>query len=104
MTEGAVVNGLTTDDGDPELAIQGPNDEVTIQCDDGTVEAALATTLDVTVEIHSGNGSVRIDEGVLDTVETTDETTRGTNGGGSGRLTIRTDDGDVRLSPLSMEG
>ena len=104
MTEGAVVSGLTTDDGDLELAIQGPDDEVTIQCDDGTVEAALATTLDATVEIHSGNGSVRIDERVFEAVETTDETTRGTNCGGSGRLTIRTDDGDVQLSPLSMEG
>jgi hypothetical protein len=104
MTEGAVVGDLTTDDGDLVLAIQGLDGEVTIQCDDGAVEAALAPTLDATVEIHSDDGSVRIEEGVFDTVETTDGTTRGTIGDGTGRLTVRVDDGDVRLTPLSMEG
>ena len=64
-------------------------------------EAALAPTLDATVEIHSDDGSVRIEEGVLDSIETTEGTTRGTVGDGSGQLTIRIDDGDVRLSPLS---
>jgi hypothetical protein len=101
MSEGAIIGDLTTDDGDFDLAIQGLDGEVTIQCDDGTVEAALAPTLDATVEIHSDDGSVRIEEGVLDSIETTEGTTRGTVGDGSGQLTIRIDDGDVRLSPLS---
>lgn len=101
MSEGAIVGDLTADDGDFDLAIQGLDGEVTIRCDDGAVDAALAPTLDVTVEVHSDNGSVRIEEGVLDSVETAEGTTRGTVGDGSGQLTIRIDDGNVRLSPLS---
>ena len=101
MSEGAIVGDLTADDGDLDLAIEGLDGDVTIQCDDGTVEAALAPPLDVTVEVHSDDGSVRIEEGVLGSVETTDGTIRGTIGDGSGQLTIRIDDGDVRLSPLS---
>ena len=100
MSEGATVGDLTADDGDLDLAIQGLDGDVTIQSDDGTVEAALAPTLDATVEIHTDDGSVRVEDGILDGIETTEGTTRGTVGTGRGRLTIRIDDGDVRLGPL----
>lgn len=78
MTEGAIVGNLTTDDGALELAVRGLDDQVTVQCGDGTVEATLAPALDVTVGIHSDDGSVRIDEGVFEAVETTNGMTRGT--------------------------
>lgn len=101
MSEGASVGDLTADDGDLDLAIQGFDGDITIQSDDGTVEAALAPTLDATVEVHTDDGSVRVEDGILDDIETTEGTTRGTVGTGRGRLTIRIDDGDVRLGPLS---
>jgi len=103
MTEGATVDDLAADDGDLELAIAGLDGDVTVETDDGDVEAALSSALDATVEVHTDDGSVRAEDGALDSVELSGETTRGTVGAGTGRLVIRVDDGSVRLDPLASD-
>ncbi len=103
MTRGARVGDLATDDGRLELAVAALDGEPTVRLDDGTLEAALAADLDATVEIHADDGSLDVDDGLFDSYHSDDGVTTGRMGDGSGRLTVRVDDGDVRLRPLDAD-
>lgn len=103
MTEAVTVGDITADDGDLELAIGEVDGDVTVEADDGDIEAALSPGLDVTVDARTDDGSVNVEGGIFDTIETTDERTRGTVGTGENRLTIRVDDGTVRLTRESSD-
>jgi hypothetical protein len=101
MTDGATLGNVTADDGELRLAATALEGDPTVEIDDGSVELALASTLDAAVEVRADDGSVRVDDGVLRRVETSDGVTRGAIGDASAaRLTVRVDDGDVRIRPL----
>jgi hypothetical protein len=98
--DGATLGDVTADDGELRLAAAALEGDPTVEIDDGRVELSLASTLDATVEVRADNGSVQVEDGVLRRVETADGVTRGTIGSGNARLTVRVDDGSVRLRPL----
>jgi hypothetical protein len=100
MADGATLGDVTADDGELRLAAAALEGDPTVEIDDGRVELSLASTLDATVEVRADNGSVQVEDGVLRRVETADGVTRGTIGSGNARLTVRVDDGSVRLRPL----
>ncbi|WP_123538203.1 DUF4097 family beta strand repeat-containing protein [Halosimplex salinum] len=100
MTEPATVGDLSVDDGDLELAIEDLDGDATVECDDGTVTARVAPTIDATVVVNADDGSVQYEGDLFDSVSTNEDTTRGEIGDGGDRLTIDVDDGDVRMSPL----
>lgn len=101
MTNRATLGNVTDDDGNLRLAAAALDGDPTVEVDDGSVELALAPTLDATVEVRTDDGSVRVEDGALRRVETSDGVTRGSIGDAStARLTVRVDDRSVRIRPL----
>jgi hypothetical protein len=100
MTEPATIGDLTADDADLDLAIEGLDGDVTVQCDDGNVTARMTPTTDATVVANADGNAVHFEGGVFDSVTTSSETTRGTIGDGSDRLTVNIDDGEIRMAPF----
>lgn len=88
MTDGSTVGDVTADDGSVELAVRDIDGDATVRSDDGDVEAALSPALDATVEVSTDDGSVRVEDGVFDSVETSAGTVRGTIGNGGDRPTV----------------
>lgn len=100
MTEPATLGDLSADDGDFDLAIDGLDGDVEVQCDDGDVTARVAPDIDATVVVRADDSAVRVEGDLFDSVTTTGDTTRGRIGDGTHELRVDIDDGESEIRPL----
>lgn len=100
MTEPATLGDLSADDGDLDLAIDGLDGDVEIQCDDGDVTARVGPDIDATVVVRADDSAVRVEGDLFDSVTTTGDTTRGRIGDGTHELRVDIDDGESEIRPL----
>jgi len=100
VTEPTTIGDIEIDDGNLDLAVDGIDDGTTIRADDADVTVRLDSSLALDLDARTDNGQVSVADGVLDTVETDGNETRGRAGEGGPTLDIKVDDGAIELEAL----
>lgn len=95
------IERATTGDGSIEADVAAVDGSVEIRTEDGSIDAALAPTLDTTVTAATEDGSVEVDGLELSETETTESSVSGTLGDGTHSLSLETGDGSIELKAFS---
>lgn len=96
----AGVAGVTTTNGNVNVDLETVEDDVSIRTSNGTVDAALATDLDVSIVARAGTGSVDLHDLDLDDVRSTETGIVGRLGDGRYTLELETSNGSIDLHAL----
>ncbi len=94
------VDGASTSNGKIDVELRDVRRDVTLSVSNGSVDAALASDMDVDVDASTGNGTVDVSGLHLADAHTSRKEVRGRLGDGANRLTIRVSNGSIDLSAL----
>lgn len=94
------VTGASTTNGSIDVDVPAVDGDVTIETANGSIDAALAPTLDVALSASTTNGSVGIEGVDLSGLEQSGTDVSGTLGDGTHALSVTTDNGSIDLRSL----
>jgi DUF4097 and DUF4098 domain-containing protein YvlB len=95
------IGGATTSNGSISIDIPAIKKDVEIQTANGSIEAALAPSLDAAISATTTNGSVDIHDLDLSSVQTTETSVSGVFGKGTHDLSFTVTNGSIDLRTLS---
>lgn len=96
--------GARTSNGSIDVDVPAVTDDASIETANGSIDAALAGSLDVTLTASSANGSVTVDELDLADGEQTERRVSGSLGDGTHSLSVETANGSIDLRQLPASG
>lgn len=98
VDDAAGIGDLETSAGRLEADVRSVRGPVTVRNSNGSIELTLSPGLDAEIDAETTNGRIAVPAGLLTVAEQSDSRLRATAGDGGSRITIRTTNGDVRLT------
>lgn len=96
--------GARTSNGSIDVDVPAVTDDASIETANGSIDAALAGSLDVTLTASTANGSVTVEELDLADGERTEGRVSGSLGDGTHSLSVETANGSIDLRQLPASG